>query len=129
MERSHPNHEWARNEIAESAREGKAVTSAVTVAELCSYSRRTASEVSFQIRSTNVKMVDVPVLAAEICGMAYRRYLDVRKSESGKEGPKTPLADFFIGAHAELMGWDLVTGDEGRFKTYFPSVKRVVPFY
>jgi predicted nucleic acid-binding protein len=32
------------------------------------------------------------------------------------------LPDFFIGAHAQIMGWPLATADEGRFRTYFPSV-------
>jgi predicted nucleic acid-binding protein len=72
-------------------------------------------------------LLDVPCLASEICGVAYRKYLDKRKAQSGKDGPKTPLADFFIGAHAELMGWELVTGDKGRFETYFPSVKLITP--
>jgi predicted nucleic acid-binding protein len=40
---------------------------------------------------------------------------------------KIPLGDFFIGAHAEAEGMKLVTRDPGRIKTYFPSVKLIVP--
>lgn len=25
-------------------------------------------------------------------------------------------------AHAQVMGWPIATADEGRFRTYFPSV-------
>jgi len=38
-----------------------------------------------------------------------------------------PLPDFFIGAHAQIMGWQLATADEGRFQTYFPSVALMMP--
>jgi predicted nucleic acid-binding protein len=39
----------------------------------------------------------------------------------------TPLPDFFIGAHAQVMGWTLATADESRFTTYFPSVRLLTP--
>ena len=32
-----------------------------------------------------------------------------------------PLPDFFIGAHAELMGWKLATRDVERYRIYFPG--------
>lgn len=41
--------------------------------------------------------------------------------------PTMPLPDFFIGAHAKIMGWDLATADQGRFHTYFPSVALKMP--
>jgi predicted nucleic acid-binding protein len=50
-----------------------------------------------------------------------------RRAESGREAPSVPLPDFFIGAHAQIMGWPLATADEGRFRTYFPSVTLRTP--
>jgi hypothetical protein len=32
-----------------------------------------------------------------------------------------------IGAHAKIMGWELVTADQGRFHTYFPSIALKMP--
>ena len=50
--------------------------------------------------------------------LAYRR--------RGGSRP-TPLPDFYIGAHAAVQGYRLVTRDRGRFATYFPSVELVMP--
>jgi len=37
------------------------------------------------------------------------------------------LPDFFIGAHAEAMGLDLITADERKYAIYFPTVKLETP--
>ncbi len=56
-------------------------------------------------------------LAAKAC-VQYRR----------RGGSKLQvLPDFFIGAHAVVQGWPLLTRDAGRFKTYFPTLQVVAP--
>lgn len=58
---------------------------------------------------------------------AYQAYRERRRAESGRDAPSLPLPDFFIGAHAQVMGWPLATADEGRFRTYFPTVTLLTP--
>ena len=36
------------------------------------------------------------------------------------------LPDFFIGAHAAVAGYKLISRDTGRFITYFPSVDLII---
>ena len=39
----------------------------------------------------------------------------------------SPLPDFYIGAHAELEGFAIVTRDAPRYRTYFPKVALIAP--
>ena len=40
---------------------------------------------------------------------------------------RSPLADFYIGAHAAVRGYQLLTRDSTRYRTYFPTVKLIAP--
>jgi predicted nucleic acid-binding protein len=112
---------WARNIIAERVSEEGASVNAVSLAEIC-VGEVNSQYVTDRIRSWGVYILDIPAAAAEICAKAYATYRLRRKKDSGKDAPVMPLPDFFIGAHAQVMGWPLATADIDRFKTYFPKV-------
>jgi len=40
---------------------------------------------------------------------------------------QSPLPDFHIGAQAAVLGMDLITRDEGRCRTCFPTVRIMCP--
>lgn len=52
------------------------------------------------------------------CFVTYRRAGGPRRS---------PLPDFYIGAHAAVRGIPLLTRDAARYRTYFPKLEVVVP--
>jgi len=52
------------------------------------------------------------------CFLAYRRRGGTRSST---------LPDFYIGAHAALGGYRLLTRDATRYRTYFPGLQILVP--
>jgi predicted nucleic acid-binding protein len=117
---------WARRMIAEGVSGAGAAVNAVSLAEVC-VGDAEPQTVADRIRSWGVAVLDVPVAASEVCARAYLSYRVRRKADSGKDAPALPLPDFFIGAHAQIMGWSLATADESRFKTYFPAVPLRTP--
>jgi predicted nucleic acid-binding protein len=63
----------------------------------------------------------LPWAAAFLAGKAL---LDYRKRGGTK---RTPLPDFFIGAHAAVNRMPLLTRDSARYRTYFPTVELIAP--
>lgn len=63
----------------------------------------------------------LPWEAAFLAGKCFIRY---RKLGGTKI---SPLPDFFIGAHAAVSGFTLLTRDAARYRTYFPSLKLITP--
>ncbi|PYJ22229.1 MAG: hypothetical protein DME71_00820 [Verrucomicrobia bacterium] len=103
-----------------------AAINCVTLAELYAGPRR-GEDIEEDMRRAGVAILDVPIATAAICGRAYRRYRLARRRSGGGEAPHLPLPDFFIGAHAELMGWKLATRDVERYRIYFPAVELIEP--
>lgn len=118
--------DWARRTIADAVSGEGAAVNAVSVAEVCVGDAEPGT-VADRIRNWGVSVLDVPAAAAEVCARAYMAYRKRRKAESGKDASAIPLPDFFIGAHAQVMGWTVATADADRFKTYFPTVPLKLP--
>ena len=121
-----PFGEWARDLIEDAVLGEGAAANAICLAEVCAGDGHPET-VADRIRDWGVAILDVPVAAAETCAVAYRRYLESRPEQFDSGATGTPLPDFFIGAHAEVMGWSLATADTARFATYFPSVPMLAP--
>ena len=67
------------------------------------------------------QMLEIPKEALFLAGKAFFKY------KKGKGGKRSPLPDFYIGAHAAVFELDLITRDVSRYKTYFPTVKLISP--
>lgn len=122
-----PFHDWAVEQIASAVIAEGAGVNAVSLAELCAEDGADASAIARAVNNFGVHVLDIPAGAAKLCGEAYRSYRYKRKTESGKDAPKTPLPDFFIGAHAEMMNWQVATNDPQRFRSHFPKLKLITP--
>ncbi len=78
-------------------------------------------ELDVAISSSGFQMLEIPKEALFLAGKAFLNY---RKHKGEK---RSPLPDFFIGAHAAVSGLELITRDKNRYQTYFPSVRIISP--
>lgn len=67
------------------------------------------------------QMLEIPKEALFLAGKAFLNY---RKNKGIKSSPHP---DFNIGAQAAVMDLDLITRDESRYRTYFPTVNLITP--
>ena len=68
-----------------------------------------------------LERLNLPYEAAFVAGRAFRRY---RRAGGVRS---SPLPDFFVGAHAEVADFTVLTRDVSRFRTYFPTVRLISP--
>jgi len=78
-------------------------------------------EVESAVEGIGVKVLEIPREALFLAGKAF---LDYRRNKGTKS---STLPDFFIGAHATVSAFELITRDNARYKTYFPNVKLICP--
>ena len=78
-------------------------------------------ELESALHKCGFQMLEIPKEALFLAGKAYLSY------RRGKGTKKSPLPDFYIGAQAAVLDMDLITRDEGRYKTYFPTVRIISP--
>ncbi|HXY59751.1 MAG TPA: type II toxin-antitoxin system VapC family toxin [Methylocystis sp.] len=63
----------------------------------------------------------IPYEAAFLAGKSFVAY----QRRGGSK--RSTLPDFFIGAHAALAGYQLMTRDAARYRTYFPKLRLIAP--
>lgn len=63
----------------------------------------------------------IPYEAAFLAGKSFSIY----RQRGGTK--RSPLPDFFIGAHAAVAGYPLMTRDATRYRTYFPKLSLIAP--
>ena len=56
--------------------------------------------------------------------LAAKAFVQYRRRGGGKA---QVLPDFFIGAHAQAEGFQLLTRDAGRYRSYFPDIDLISP--
>jgi predicted nucleic acid-binding protein len=83
---------------------------------------QSAGELEKALRPWPLVRLPLPYEAGFSAGHAFLAY---RKKHMGQK--RSPLPDFYIGAHAQVSGLRLLTRDENRHRTYFPKVSLITP--
>ena len=111
--------DWSLRELIK-AQNQEILTNYVVYAEL--HTHNTAGPpIDAFLQNLGVQVLDLSRPAAQLAALAFRSY---RQRGGTKTGV---LPDFFIGAHAQAEGFQLLTRDAGRYRSYFPGIDLICP--
>ena len=96
------------------------VINAVIYAEL-SLAFESVHSLDAAVERMGLAVQELPRPALFLAGRAFLKY----RRKGGAKG--TVLADFFIGAHAAVLGCGILTRDAARYRGYFPRVPLTTP--
>lgn len=112
--------EWSIRRMRDYARIHELAINPVIYAEL-SVAFDAMEDVDAVVAELALRVLDIPRSALFLAGKAFVRYRRLG-------GVKTNvLPDFFIGAHAAVMGSPILTRDPRRYESYFPTVDVIAP--
>jgi len=112
--------EWSALALETAANESVLAINALIYAEV-SIGYWRVEELEQAIPSAMFHREPLPYEAAFLAGKAFLQY----RRRGGVRG--SPLPDFYIGAHAAVSDFRILTRDPRRYRTYFPTVALLVP--
>ena len=111
---------WSANALASAAESFRLVINPIIYAEVSIRFSR-IEELNAALPKEIVDREPIPYEAAFLAGKAFTLY---RQRGGAKQ---STLPDFFIGAHASVAGYGLLTRDAARYRTYFPRLTLLAP--
>jgi predicted nucleic acid-binding protein len=111
---------WSADAIERAADTARLVINPVIYAEVSVRYRR-IEDLDAALPRTMFEREAVPFEAAFLAGKAYLAY----RRRGGTK--RSPLPDFFIGAHAAIAGYRMLTRDAAPYRAYFPGLDVMAP--
>jgi predicted nucleic acid-binding protein len=112
--------EWSRRALAEVADHAILMINPIVYAEV-SVRFSSIEELDAAIPATVYRREPLPWEAAFLAGKCFVKY----RRRGGER--RSPLPDFYIGAHAAVARLGLLTRDPSRYRSYFPGVALFAP--
>ena len=112
--------DWSSSMLEAAANSGPLLINPIIYAEI-SIGYDKVEEVEQALPPDLYRREPLPYEAAFLAGKCYRNY---RKRGGAR---RSPLPDFYVGAHAAIAGYRLLTRDARRYRTYFPTVQLIAP--
>jgi predicted nucleic acid-binding protein len=120
LEKTPQWHQWSSEQLFAAAARDKLGINAMIYAEISrSFSSHEAQDAF--IRDTGLLYLPIPAAAAYAASLAHRQY----RLAGGTRAATLP--DFFIGAHASVNSYTMMTRDAKRIHTYFPQIPIISP--
>ena len=112
--------DWSAAMLSEAGDRGAIVINPIVYAEVSvRYERIDAVEEA--LSTEYFVRAPLPWEAAFLAGKCFARY----RQAGGVR--RSPLPDFFIGAHAAVSDMTLLTRDPKRYRAYFPKLRLICP--
>lgn len=111
---------WSSATLARTADEAVLVINALVYAEV-SIGFAAIEALEDALPAELFRRENLPYEAAFLAGKAFLSY----RRRGGTK--RSPLPDFYIGAHAAVSGYRLLTRDATRYRTYFPKLGLIAP--
>lgn len=111
---------WSQSALIQARDTGRLVINPLVYAEVSTGFEK-IEDLDEAVPSADFEREALPFEAGFVAGKAFLAY----RQRGGER--RSPLADFYIGAHAAVRGYRLLTRDAPRYRTYFPTVVLVAP--
>lgn len=112
--------DWSKQALAAAADAGRLVINPIIYAEVSTGFDR-VEELDEAVPTTEFDREPLPYEAGFVAGKAFLAY----RRRGGER--RAPLPDFYIGAHAAVRGYQLLTRDAARYRTSFPTLSLITP--
>jgi predicted nucleic acid-binding protein len=112
--------DWSASMLAEAARDGPLAINPIIYAEVSAGFER-IEDLDDALPEAYYRRLPLPYEAAFLTGQCFLKY-------RRRGGPRrSPLPDFYIGAHAALADLTLLTRNATRYRSYFPTLRIIAP--
>lgn len=111
---------WSAGALADLAESSVLVVNPIVYAEVSVRFAR-IEELEEALPSSQFRREPLPWEAGFLAGKCFLQY------RRGGGTRRSPLPDFYIGAHAVVTGAALLTRDHQRYRTYFPKLEVHTP--
>lgn len=112
--------DWSQQAIAAARETAKLAINQIVYAEVAVGFRR-IEDLDEALPRDVFARLQLPWAGAFLAAKAFAAYRHAGGSR------RSPLPDFYIGAHAAVAGMRLLTRDPGRYRTYFPRLELIAP--
>ena len=112
--------DWSSKQLAAALDRGPVLVNQVIYGEV-SLGFSSIEALDHALSEDRFVRANLPWAATFLAARAYRIY----RARGGTRNSTLP--DFFIGAHAAVLGLRLLTRGAARYRTYFPTVELIAP--
>jgi predicted nucleic acid-binding protein len=112
--------DWSVSQLRAQSQIHRLAINPIIYAEL-SLTFSTVEALDRTVDDLGLTLMEIPKPALFLAGKAFVRY----RRQGGRK--QNVLADFFIGAHAAVSRYPLLTRDTRRYSSYFADVKLISP--